>query len=225
MQDNIQRLRDLAAQYMAEKGDAPCVAVYYLSSDDEAEPAAGELMRVGGAPVGFASAEAFPVGESGERMEHIVTFDLAKLPLLAARLPQGLRALSLFVADPQENEAYSPASGCSAWVMLTAEQVAQNAQPCADYEPYTQARAVRCEEVQVPIACFERLPAHVLMKELQKELFNAPCYLLGAPIWLQGKEGEDEDFLGQFDEKFADINLGDCGVMYLFKDTAFWQCY
>jgi len=22
-----------------------------------------------------------------------------------------------------------------------------------------------------------------------------------------------------------DLNLGDSGVMYLFEDTAFWQCY
>lgn len=32
-------------------------------------------------------------------------------------------------------------------------------------------------------------------------------------------------FLLQLDEAFCPINLGDQGVMYVFGDTAFWQCY
>lgn len=29
----------------------------------------------------------------------------------------------------------------------------------------------------------------------------------------------------QFDEGFVDVNLGDMGVMYVFEDSAFWQCH
>jgi hypothetical protein len=29
----------------------------------------------------------------------------------------------------------------------------------------------------------------------------------------------------QFGEEFVDVNLGDCGTMYVFGDDAFWQCY
>jgi hypothetical protein len=28
----------------------------------------------------------------------------------------------------------------------------------------------------------------------------------------------------QFDERFVDVNLGDKGRMYVYADTAFWQC-
>lgn len=31
--------------------------------------------------------------------------------------------------------------------------------------------------------------------------------------------------IAQFDRSFVDINLGDMGVMYVFEDTAFWQCH
>ncbi len=32
-------------------------------------------------------------------------------------------------------------------------------------------------------------------------------------------------FMLQFGEEFVDVNLGDCGTMYVFGDDAFWQCY
>ena len=52
-----------------------------------------------------------------------------------------------------------------------------------------------------------------------------PGRALGFPIWLQGDEDSGGEFLFQFDEALAYTNLGDSGVMYVFDDTAFWQCH
>jgi hypothetical protein len=42
-----------------------------------------------------------------------------------------------------------------------------------------------------------------------------------APVGLRASGA----FCLQFDESFADVNLGDCGVMYVFGDDAYYQCY
>lgn len=46
----------------------------------------------------------------------------------------------------------------------------------------------------------------------------------GSAIWLQGNE-YDGEIIMQFDNCLVDMNLGDGGIMYVFKDTAFWQCH
>lgn len=47
---------------------------------------------------------------------------------------------------------------------------------------------------------------------------------MGPPMWLQDEACFGE-FLMQFDEQFVYMNLGDMGIMYVFADTAFWQCH
>ena len=46
----------------------------------------------------------------------------------------------------------------------------------------------------------------------------------GKPFWLQSAEYHKSIIL-QFHEGLVDMNLGDAGVMYVFEDTAFWQCH
>ncbi|MBA3545927.1 MAG: hypothetical protein H0T76_05560 [Nannocystis sp.] len=60
---------------------------------------------------------------------------------------------------------------------------------------------------------------------LGSAIYGASARAGGSPIWLQGEEHDDGGFLLQFDESFANVNLGDCGVMYAFTDTQFWQCH
>ena len=59
---------------------------------------------------------------------------------------------------------------------------------------------------------------------MRDKVFNLPAYVGGSPIWLQSAEYTGF-FIMQFSEAFVDINLGDSGEMYVFADTAFWQCY
>lgn len=54
-------------------------------------------------------------------------------------------------------------------------------------------------------------------------LFLASAYVLGEPLWVQEDQGGD-NFLLQFDSSFVDVNLGDSGVISMFKNDAFWQC-
>jgi hypothetical protein len=50
---------------------------------------------------------------------------------------------------------------------------------------------------------------------------EAPSHIPPAPLGLPGFGW----FIMQFDESFADVNLGDCGVMYVTGDDAHFQCY
>ncbi len=226
MQKKLAELKSNLSQYFLDNPNAARTKIYYLWKEKKAA-AAGELMRIGGAPIGFASVADFPKDSEAVRMEHILTLDVERLPLLAAKLSEGTKAVSLFVSNPQENEAYEPESGYSALRFLTGADLAAAPAACADYTPYTPAKSVGIAELDFPLDCFDPELASESsdLSDLLHLLMNVPCYLLGAPIWIQGEEGDEELFLGQFDDKFADINLGDSGIMYLFSNAAFWQCY
>ena len=62
------------------------------------------------------------------------------------------------------------------------------------------------------------------LEALRSKLFELPAYVGGSPIWLQ-REEHWGFFIMQFSEAFVNVNLGDLGEMYVFFDTAFWQCY
>ncbi|MBN2695344.1 DUF1963 domain-containing protein [bacterium] len=68
-------------------------------------------------------------------------------------------------------------------------------------------------------------PLKSKLKELQNKVYNLGARVYGDPIWLQSNEGGANGFIMQFDGNFADINLGDSGIMYVYNDYAFWQCY
>ncbi len=63
-----------------------------------------------------------------------------------------------------------------------------------------------------------------IIEKIRHKIFNLPAYIGGEPIWIQAPE-YDGFFIMQFSEQFIDMNLGDSGEMYVFTDTAFWQCY
>ncbi len=60
---------------------------------------------------------------------------------------------------------------------------------------------------------------------LASALFSLPALLLGEPMWIQEPELVASRFVMQFDADLVSINLGDNGIMYVFENTAFWQCY
>ncbi len=68
-------------------------------------------------------------------------------------------------------------------------------------------------------------PLKSKFKELQNKVYSLGARVYGDPIWLQSNDGGPNGFIMQFDEKFIDINLGDSGIMYVYNDYAFWQCY
>lgn len=68
-------------------------------------------------------------------------------------------------------------------------------------------------------------PLRTKLDELRKKVYGLNARVGGNPQWLQFNEGEGNSFIMQFDEGFADVNLGDCGLMYVYSDDAFWQCH
>lgn len=180
------------------------------------------VSRVGGPGVDLGERQ--PRSDEGHAMTHVWTLATADVPALAAAYPDAV-AVALYMLDPEENEAWEADNGLTALVELSADDLEMP--PAAPTDQDLTARAVTVEHLEVSSQAFEfdlddadDAPRRVL----RGELYGAPARAGGAPIWLQGDEHAGE-FLLQFDESFANVNLGDCGIMYVFTDTQFWQCH
>lgn len=203
----------------AARGLPADLEITILTSHDRAPSG---VSRVGGPGVELGDRR--PQDDEGRAMTHIWTLATADVPALAAAYP-GAAAVALYVLDPEENEAWESDSGLTALVSLSADDLAGG-----DAEPTDQdlgLREVTAETIAVASAVFEDhlddgedSPRRIL----RNKIYNAPARAGGQPIWLQGEEGGGR-FLLQFDEAFANLNLGDCGVMYVFAETQFWQCH
>ena len=77
------------------------------------------VSRVGGP--GFDLGERQPQGEDEQAMTHVWTLATADVPALAAAFP-GAVAVALYIADPQENEAYEAFNDLTALIPVTAEE-------------------------------------------------------------------------------------------------------
>lgn len=236
-----------SAGYFARHPDAKRAPIYLCELPDtpgedvfEAEildalgdtPADTGLNRIGGSPIGV-DWESWPCKDDDEDlpMHHLFTLDLASAPRLQARVGAGVRAVALFVYEPDRNEAWQPFSGDSALVLLSEQDLArgrlEDELPAGDHA----FKAFGVREVEVPADIFDAAkhqgdsePAPEIAT-IRDEVFRASARLGGAPLWLQGDEHAGAPFLMQFDASFVPMNLGDSGVMYVFRDTAFWQCY
>jgi hypothetical protein len=178
--------------------------------------------RIGGKPIGI-TAETYPKF-NGEPMEHLLTFDLRLTPLLQTGILEQIRAVSLFVSNSEDNEAYEPHTKESKVVLLSEEDVARG-----ELENFAIVRefpvsTYKVLPVEVPEIIFtETLDLDKPFDKLSIEVFNASGYAGKTPLWLQDVEHTGE-FILQFSVDFINTNLGDTGEMYVFADTAFWQC-
>ena len=168
-----------------------------------------DLNVIGGAAPGVA-AERWPMRDD-EPMDHLFTLDLATMPQLAARYDA--RAISVFCFQADYNEAWEPDNDWTAVVFSTEAQIEAGGAPPDAIDP-------------APQAFFEvvTIAVDLANEELRSKVYQAHARVLGEPIWLQSDEYWG-DFIMQFDEGFAHMNLGDMGVMYVFGGTAFWQCH
>lgn len=187
----------------------PKLTIYRLSRAERA-PAADEVGRIGGAPRGVAAGDVPRYGD--EAMEHVITLDLARLPGLGRA---GKRSLSLYLPDPGHGEQHE--RGVLVW--------RTEAELAAAPGSVAGAAAIEVEAFEVPAAIFSGRGEGDLNK-VRGMVYSSHGYALGGPLWLQeGDEGLDEGFLFQFDEGLCHINLGDCGVMYVFDGDISWQCH
>jgi antitoxin component YwqK of YwqJK toxin-antitoxin module len=190
--------------------------------DDDEEQAEGEvetgLSQTGGAPPPLSDAR-WPTFKK-EKMEFLLALDLDQLPELRQGRPEAA-AVALYLSSIDENAAYTPYNKESAVVWLTREE----AEAWAPLRAADSGAGILVEALDVPSAALYASEDDGALHELHRLIYALPGRALGAPIWLQGDEDSGGEFLFQFDEALAYTNLGDSGVMYVFDDTAFWQCH
>ena len=207
-----------------------------LRADYNAVPGPQEINRVGGTAIGIAE---WPMFE-GAPMHHVLTIDLREHPYGGGR---EAHALALFVSSPMSHEAYTPGNQHTRVVILEAADLARGETPLpaalagADLLP---AGTLRFESA-----------AGLTDKERYQHSFlgGEPIWLQGDESEFDDggdddyDEDDDEDgdgddgderprrgpigsFVLQFDESLIPgINLGDCGIMYVFSESAWFQCH
>jgi hypothetical protein len=158
----------------------------------------------------------------GDRMDHLFTLDLDEMPELrqATKTLADARAACFFIENADSNRAHTPYNGETALIAISAADLARAVIVQDGHELVATA-------IEVPTDVAWHDPEYEIVPELV-EVHDAyaslPAHALGGPVFLQAPEWGGQ-FLLQFSDDFADVNLGDCGVMYVFHDTAFWQCH
>ena len=223
---NIKEFKALVEKAIKQSALDPVKA--YLLEVQNRLPDKNDVNRIAGSPIGV-SDSSWPVYKN-QKMFHLFTLDLNDTEDLKKYFPMNTRAISLFISDIIHNEAFSPGNDQTKLLKLTDADVSTGcitAGPEYDEDfrsPEESTFAVH--EILFPAEVFENFDCYDdLSQPIQDVLDNLEWTIAGGkPIWLQGKEHHD-DVLVQFDELFVDINLGDGGVMYVYEDTAFWQCH
>lgn len=206
-----------------------------LKADHDRPFAPTDINRVGGKPIGV-TAETWP-RRDGKPMHHVLTIDLREHPTYG---PPGARALALFLFSPGLHEAYAAGNADARVLLLSDADLARG-------EPGWPSDLENPDELAPASLRFESA-ATMTQEEIYRHSFASAF-----PIWLQGDEsddysgdddygGDDEDsedeadarprsrgtgpFVLQFDESLVPgVNLGDCGIMYVFAETAWFQCH
>lgn len=171
--------------------------------------------QIGGRPPGVPAKDWPMLDDDG--MVHLFTLDLDTMPLLQQQLG-GVRTYSLFVANPDSNEAYEPYNGEVAVLLCQSAQLGEESEAPED-TPVRDAQSFEVISVDVATDVWTDTE-----NKVRKGIYGLGARALGEPLWLQSEEHFGQ-FVMQFDESFADMSLGDSGIMYCFMDTAFWQCH
>ena len=224
----VDEIRNLAQTIIAG-GDSGAKLGAYLLEKDDSTPGDRDINRVAGPPIGV-SDDVWP-RYAGRKMAHAITLDLNSTPELRKDFPEDARAVALFVSNLVDNEAFEPDTPESAILVLSQSDIERGVsdwEPDADDDGYeVQPCTFNCHEVFLPVEVFREDIYERDEDDPVTRLFQAlfqHSLAGGKPIWLQSPEHEGS-FILQFDESLVEMNLGDAGIMYVFKDTAFWQCH
>jgi hypothetical protein len=148
-------------------------------------------------------------------MTHVFTLALADVPTACHAFPDAV-AFALYVDVAAMGDASDPDVGGTEVVALSAGDIARGL--AGDSHGDLPAAGVRTTTFEVPAASLDRTDKSEVARALRALSARAG----GTPTWLQ--EPQDAgDFVLQLDARFAPLNLGDRGVMYVFRDAAFWQ--
>lgn len=214
---HVAALRALARR--ARVGAEPLVRTYILAL------ARGKrgVIRAGGSPIGVTEHTRPKYGE--QLMQHLVTLDLDAMPEL--RQDRGLasaRAVALFISDAMDNCAFDPGTKETAVVVLGREDVARGEwSGPAVADPAGSALAAWPLDVPARVFTFDRYAEGLDEDEpialLHDELLSA-CRAGGPSLQWSGDD-PDDGWLFQFNEDLMEINLGDAGTMWAFRERAY----
>jgi hypothetical protein len=177
-----------------------------------------------------------------ERMEHVFTIDLAGVDLLGA--PRGARAMMLFISNASYHHATAVRSRETAVVFLGPEEVERGLfrGPLPRRSVHRWSRRFSLTRLDVPGDVFDcarndgRADPELL--PLYEAICDAPARLGGRPVWLDPTDAATSDpaaplpptglrapssFVMQFGARFAEVNLGHDGVMYVHGRGAYCQ--
>lgn len=180
------------------------------------------------------------------RMEHVFTVDLRDIRLLGA--PPRARAMMLFISNANAHLANQNGNVDTAVVFLSEEELARGTYrgPLPRRSQQRWSRRFSLIQIDVPGDVFdihddETSPIALL----HDAIWQAPARLGGCPIWVReptdprdytpvrkprippntpGPRGRNA-FMMQFEQRFANINLGRQGVMYVSGVGAYYQSY
>jgi len=181
------------------------------------------------------------------RMEHVFTIDLEGVNMLG--IPPGARAMMLFISSARGHRAVHPLNAETMVVFLGQEEVARGLYRGAipDRSLRRWSRRFSLVRIDVPGDVFDPTSEDDAVVELHDAIWQAPARLGGCPIWVRDP-GEPLDltmrfdaesfaarpkfdlrggpeFLMQFERRFADVELGRQGVMYVTGSGAYYQSY
>ncbi len=192
--------------------------VYIIEQSDKLPTS---LSQIGGKGIGL-DEHNYPKYNNSP-MQHIITLDLQDFPHLSKEYPNK-RAISLYISDYIENEAYEEDTS-ETQVLLLSQSDIDSKKLNMHIDGVKKVTGINIQAIKVPEDFFDdEIEKSEWQDELHEYLYNLN-FIGNYPIWMQGDDGGN-NFIGQFDESIflsSDINFAG-GIMYLFDDTAFWQC-
>ncbi|HEY4059392.1 MAG TPA: hypothetical protein VGM39_22395 [Kofleriaceae bacterium] len=229
---NVERIEELQEMLARLSGSAETTTLHALIQMPDTD---GTFNLIGGVPPGF-TAENWPTRED-EPMQFVCMLDLDTLPAVRASSDYGdTRAIALFMSNPDNNDAYEPGTDQVQVVELTAAQLGTPG-VAPDGLDERSRYGIQVASLEVPVITLSNFSAddeeldeeasqiYENLKAVRRKIYQLQARAGGEPIWLQSAEHYG-DFVMQIDETFTgSMNLGDSGVLYLFRDTAFWQCH
>ncbi len=182
------------------------------------------------------------------RMEHVFTIDLDGVHLYG--VPPGARAMMLFLSNASYHRAFHWDNPDTAVLFLGADEVARGLfqGPIPDRSLRRWSRRFALAAIDVPGDVFDpEAQEDPRIAALHDAVWQAPARLGGRPIWVRNDQTtrtptgpwrqvdtnpgmklglpSSPEFLMQFERRFADVNLGNQGVMYVTGQSACYQSF
>ncbi len=229
----IDKIERISREWLESHPRARTTSLHLFRRLDE-PPTSETISRVGGPPLGV-DRETWPHkgGDDDLPMEHVFTLDRQEAPILGRGLSNEVRAVALFAHAPGPHRTWDPHGEGTEVRLLTDEDVEQRRlqgePPVGEAEP---GWALETRWVEIPSMVFESVtfdqynvesePLEVLREDIRRVEARSG----GSPLWIQQRYPDmRESFLMQCTSSFCPMFPGEAECLYVFKETAFWQCH